>query len=144
MKMCSKCRQEKNLTDFNKNGKRLSSWCKSCTSQHYKDNKQKHRATMIAWEEKRNKQLRDIAVQRLSKGCVDCGQNNILTLEFDHREGKSNRDHSIARLMNARCSPERLIEELEKTEVRCANCHRIKTSYETWNSWRIQYLTEEL
>lgn len=142
MKICTRCKEDKELSQFGKSGTRFSSWCKSCHSEYYRLNRDRHKKSMILWEKRRNKELRDIVINRMIDGCIDCGQKNILTLEFDHKDGKEKREHSIAKLMNSRCSPERLIQELDKCEVRCANCHRIKTSYETWNSWRLEYLTE--
>ena len=140
MKTCSRCKIEKPLTDFG-GIKRVNSWCKNCCSEYYRQNKDSHKRSMQQWEKERNKELRDIAFDYLKSGCIDCGETNILTLEFDHKDAKMGRENSVARLMNKRCNPEKLIEEIKKCEIRCANCHRIKTSYGVWNSWRIEYLT---
>lgn len=58
--------------------------------------------------------------------CVDCGEQDSLTLQFDHTHGKL--DH-ISWLVGSGCSPLRLHQELEKCQVRCANCHRRRTAH---------------
>ncbi len=58
-----------------------------------------------------------------SHPCVDCGNSDIRVLEFDHVRG-------IKLLTIANTSSfsfSRLVEEIDKCDVRCANCHRIKT-----------------
>jgi hypothetical protein len=55
---------------------------------------------------------------------VDCGLNEISVLDFDHVGKKRANVVSLAR---EGCSLERLIEEIEQCEVRCANCHRRRT-----------------
>ena len=61
---------------------------------------------------------------KLQRGCVDCGYNkHPAALHFDHVRGTK------SFLVGARklCSRERMIEEMSKCEVRCANCHAIRT-----------------
>lgn len=65
--------------------------------------------------------------------CVNCGNTNIICLEFDHVRGQ--KVNSISRLLS-NCASWRTVEtELSKCEVRCANCHRIKTG-ERGGFWR--------
>ena len=59
-----------------------------------------------------------------SHPCVDCGESDMVVLEFDHVRG--NKYGEISRLRKNN-SIERLKEEIAKCEVRCANCHRRKT-----------------
>ena len=57
--------------------------------------------------------------------CVDCGEGNPLVLDFDHVRGK--KFANISRMVQCSYSVEKLKEEIRKCEVRCSNCHRIKT-----------------
>ena len=67
-----------------------------------------------------------IVLQRLREAaCVDCGLTDPLVLQFDHLESKTK---DIAALVRSACSSQRLINELNKCEVRCANCHRRRTA----------------
>jgi hypothetical protein len=62
---------------------------------------------------------------KVERGCTDCGFNaHPAALDFDHRPGES-KLFNVASNMNY--SMERLLSEIAKCDVRCANCHRIKT-----------------
>jgi len=58
----------------------------------------------------------------LSHPCIDCGESDIIVLEFDHVRGKKVLEICIA--VNRCWSIARLEGEISKCEVRCANCHR--------------------
>ena len=60
---------------------------------------------------------------KMKTGCIDCGYNvNPAALEFDHVKEKS---FNISD--GAFKSWYEVFEEIAKCELRCANCHRIKT-----------------
>jgi len=64
-----------------------------------------------------------LAMLKLEKGCADCGYDkDPAALDFDHVGEKS---FSIGD--NRLISWERLLPEIDKCEVVCANCHRIRT-----------------
>lgn len=58
--------------------------------------------------------------------CVDCGESDILVLQFDHRDPRTKRFN----LSNAssRYSLEEVMEEIAKCDVVCANCHCRRTA----------------
>ena len=58
--------------------------------------------------------------------CVDCGEADPLVLEFDHVRGV--KSGNISQMMAYCVSEARLLEEIAKCEVRCANCHRRVTA----------------
>jgi ribosomal protein S27E len=57
-----------------------------------------------------------------SHPCIDCGESDHVVLEFDHVRGEKVK--SISKMVATTYSLESLIKEIEKCEVRCANCHR--------------------
>ena len=57
--------------------------------------------------------------------CVDCGQSDPRVLDFDHVNTKR---HNISTLLKKEYSWETILEEAKNCEVRCANCHRVKTA----------------
>jgi transposase-like protein len=57
--------------------------------------------------------------------CVDCGEGDPLVLEFDHIRDK--RD-AVTRLAWHGCSLATIDTEVDKCEIRCANCHRRATA----------------
>jgi hypothetical protein len=53
---------------------------------------------------------------------MDCGEKDVRVLEFDHVRGKKGFD-----IGNWRCfGMLRLLEEIAKCDVVCANCHLIR------------------
>ncbi len=60
--------------------------------------------------------------------CVDCNESNPVVLKFDHVRGI--KDIPIAKAIRRQFSITRLQREIDKCDVRCANCHRIKTAGE--------------
>lgn len=59
--------------------------------------------------------------------CVDCGETDPRVLDFDHI---SNKKHNVSTLLRKEYSWDSILEEANKCEVRCANCHRKKTAIE--------------
>jgi hypothetical protein len=67
-----------------------------------------------------------LVLERLAKAaCMDCGVADMLVLQFDHR-GEKTRD--IGWFASSGCSQHRIADELDKCDVRCANCHRRRTA----------------
>ena len=129
MKTCTKCQKELQDNEFawkNKASKTKSSSCKSCNREyqrkHYINNKKdyinkavKNKAKVSAENrEKRRKYL-------LEHPCIDCGETDLVVLQFDHVRGKKR--NIVANLVNDGYSWETVSIEIEKCEVRCANCH---------------------
>lgn len=58
----------------------------------------------------------------LNHACVDCGESDPIVLEFDHIN--DNKAYNIADMIRDALSIKTIQEEIDKCEVRCANCHR--------------------
>ena len=61
-----------------------------------------------------------------TKTCVDCKENNPIVLEFDHKR-PSKKFKPISDMLSGHYSWKSVLNEIKKCEIRCANCHRIKT-----------------
>jgi len=59
--------------------------------------------------------------------CVDCGEQDPLVLEFDHVRGR--KKGNIAQMAHTHVW-ETVLQEIEKCDVRCANCHRRKSAHQ--------------
>ena len=60
---------------------------------------------------------------KLELGCTDCGYNaNPEALDFDHLE-----DKKMAVAHGTLASWPKVLNEMAKCEIVCANCHRIRT-----------------
>ena len=75
----------------------------------------------------RRKKTQDVLSQiKLDSGCVDCGYNNHpVALDFDHID-PSTKKFCISKGLSSR-KLETVLKEVAKCEIRCANCHRIKS-----------------
>jgi hypothetical protein len=62
----------------------------------------------------------------LAHPCVDCGNKDILVLEFDHVTG--NKDFNIVEFARTHLNLNKVKAEVAKCEVRCVNCHRKMTN----------------
>lgn len=142
--ICTKCKLSKPSDEFNwkiKN-KRKSLHCKICSRKYIKEHYNNNKHYYLNKAKKRNKILRQSSHQYIvsflkSHPCIDCGENNILVLEFDHKHRKDKFD-SVSQMIKRRLSVKKIAEEIRKCEVRCSNCHRIKTEIEN-NSWKLKY-----
>lgn len=72
---------------------------------------------------KRNKDIkRFLAEYKIEKGCKDCGyKKHHSALEFDHIKGKKEINMAFAKSIN------QAKREIEKCDVVCSNCHRVRT-----------------
>ena len=71
--------------------------------------------------------------------CVDCGEDRIPTLQFDHIDPALKR-FNITEAVRRRVGLATLQVEINKCEVRCANCHAIKTSRD--QGWYVRLDTD--
>lgn len=141
MKICNKCQETKDISEFrnrklSKDGKH--SWCKVCCDVHkkvwYEKNKKKYRKLASIWAKKRKVEIQNFLIEFLQNHpCIDCNETNIVVLDFDHR---GNKKYNISNMMSS--SLIKVKEEISKCDIRCANCHRIKTSKQfNWHKSRI-------
>ncbi len=113
-------------------------WCKYCQATANKDHYRNNKKDYLNRALNRNARVKTENRQRLyaylsEHPCVDCGATDVRILEFDHVRGK--KSANIAELLNNAASWSTIEKEIAKCEVRCANCHRIKTT-ERGSWWR--------
>lgn len=150
-KQCTRCRLTKPLTEFWNNKSKsdgLQSVCKECKKTHqrsyYKNNKDKFRIDPVTRATNRRKILqaaREFLANYLnSHPCADCGESDIIVLQFDHQHSKS---ANIADMLVNGSSIKRLQNEVEKCDVVCANCHIRRTTIQLgW--WKQEFITKNL
>lgn len=96
------------------------------SKKHYEANKENIKRRSSA----RNKLQRDKNIAYVNEikritPCVDCGCINPVLLEFDHVRGK--KEKCISNMVRGAYSIDTIQKEIDKCEVRCANCHRLIT-----------------
>ena len=140
MKRCYTCKTDKDKSEFNKNRGRkdgLNSICKECSRErskrYYRENKEHHKKVTTARKKIHIEKSRKYVYSYLcNNSCVDCGENDPIVLEFDHMRDKHK---NLSRMVSDGNSIDSIKKEIEKCEVRCANCHRRKTA--TDQGWYI-------
>ena len=131
-KRCYRCHEVKPIEDFawrRKQKGQRDSFCRPCRSaygkEHYAANRQRYidqaRASKDAIRLERTRFLLDFFK---SHPCVDCGERDAVVLEFDHVGDKS---FSIGAKL-VQFAWQTILDEIEKCEVVCANCHRRRTA----------------
>lgn len=64
---------------------------------------------------------------KVQRGCADCGYNaHAAALDFDHLPG-TQKCGEVGRMATWDETVDAALAEIEKCEVVCANCHRIRT-----------------
>jgi hypothetical protein len=126
MKVCTKCNEQKTLENFSwkdKNRGRKASECKSCHKimrlAYYQANKTKERQranhrrmNLKAW-------YRDL---KKTLCCHKCRESHPAILHFHHKVSNQ-KELEISIAINHGWSKERILKEMNKCEVLCANCH---------------------
>ncbi len=82
---------------------------------------------------RRRKKLKTIMEEMKSKACNDCGETYPpYVMEFDHLDGHE-KVESISKMINKERPIQMILDELQKTEPICTNCHRIRTYEKSHN-----------
>lgn len=126
MKKCSKCKEDHEGS---------SSYCKKCSNEIHReqyelDPKYKERKRLQK-QEFTNKNRKYVYEYLCNHSCIDCGEYDPIVLEFDHRDNKFKGVSD----MIPNYSLQKIKEEIDKCDVRCANCHRRKTA-KTFNYYQ--------
>ncbi len=145
MKICSKCKIDKDLDQFNKNKAKhdgLQTFCRDCShikfKEYYEKNKESHKQSIYDRRDKLKSIARAFLVDYFqTHPCVDCQNSDIRVLEFDHLGDKIK---GIGRLVAEGYSLDVISREMKKCEVRCRNCHQIKTFERMGGTWHDNYL----
>ena len=135
MKRCWSCKKEKEEKKFSRRKSRrngITTECKKCASKRVariyhemKNNKEwlkrKYNSRHKGLDRNRNFVMRFLE----GKKCTDCPNLDTRVFEFDHVKGKKFKD--INKMVAGGYSLKVLIKEIEKCDIVCANCHRIRT-----------------
>lgn len=131
MKTCTICKSQKELTEFSNNKTKpdgKNNMCKGCKKEYnrgyYSLTKDIHNPKRYSRRDKVREGLKDfIKEYKESRPCSDCGNfYPSFVMDFDHQRDKS---FNIGGVVAS--SLQVLIAEIEKCELVCSNCHRIRT-----------------
>lgn len=128
-KICKTCQQEKPTSAFAhhaRNRDRLQGSCKACQAESarasYRRNPQRQRSNVAA----RLAEARSVVDSLKSNPCTDCGLSfPPVCMDFDHLGEKF---EGIARMVRRGFALNKILAEIAKCELVCANCHRLRTA----------------
>lgn len=132
IEFCSKCETIKHPNEFGWKDKAKGvrhSYCLDCQRQmsraHYQKNKQ-------AYLDRNNRRMQEVMARidelKASTPCADCGQyfKSKIT-DFHHRD--SGEKYKIVSQMRTKTTLPKILKEIAKCDLLCANCHRERTFY---------------
>lgn len=127
-KICSICKEKKSLDSFSwknkKNGTKASE-CKVChrtqRQLYYKNNREIEKLRVNKSRRERVKKNR-LIIRNLKNACEICGEDRWYCLDFHHKN-KKNKEYNINEMLY-NFSINRILKEIKKCQVVCANCHR--------------------
>jgi hypothetical protein len=130
---CYSCKEEKWPSDFPINRTRpdgLGTMCKACKKvynvAYYADTKERRNPGRAERRQRVRREAREHVFAYLGEHpCVDCGETDIVVLDFDHQGDKT---HEINAMIHAGRSWGEILAEIEKCEVVCSNDHRRRTA----------------
>ena len=145
-KRCSTCKQWKPLDEFHRNRRRrdgLQVCCKPCNiavnQRWYRNNPSVRAERMDDYaRQRREATLRRVLEYLREHPCVDCGEADPIVLEFDHLRDKVS---NISAMASSSQPWDKILAEIAKCEVVCANCHRRRTAIRL-NSFRYRAALE--
>lgn len=133
MKTCCRCKEQKPFTEFHRRGNGYQAACKGCRKvidrEHYLKGPARHysvrkerRDSLAAW------------VLSLKDGlpCTDCNTvYHFSAMQWDHVRGE--KEFNVSEMPRLGCSREKILAEVEKCDLVCANCHAVRTYNRRFN-----------
>jgi hypothetical protein len=129
MKTCTKCGIEKDLSEFARRKNLFNSMCKVCKKAYnltwYQNNSRTHKANVRKNNDRYRESIKEVVDAIKSVPCSDCkGTFPPFVMDFDHRSDKT---MNVSRMVAGCYKVASVLKEIEKCDVVCANCHRVRT-----------------
>ena len=128
-KVCSRCKQEKPLDEFSLS-RRTSrqAYCRLCANEVGRENYHANKERYFQLARDRDRRLDELINSYKAQPCADCGESYPpYVMDFDHGDG-ADKEEKISTMRRRRMAFAKIIAEIEKCEVVCANCHRERTN----------------
>ena len=126
MKTCCRCKIEKTEMEFNKKSisvDGLERYCKDCHREknrlHYARTKEKYIASAKRYKQNLKNWFKEL---KGSLKCEMCGETKPWRLTF-HHSNPLEKETEISSMVQNHCSKKRILQEINKCQVLCHNCH---------------------
>ena len=120
--VCSKCKIDRKLNEFSK---RKKGYCLPCNRKYQRFHYLTHKTRYRRQRTERKLAIKELINLEKSKPCTDCRKKYpYCVMDFDH---KSDKKFNVSQGLVEGYSWERIKKEIDKCELVCANCHRIRT-----------------
>ena len=127
MKICSCCKVEKSLVEFNKYKRSKDGYdyrCKSCQRESNKTWSDTNWNKKIQQQAERRQALQQrVRDYKSERGCTCCDESDEMCLELHHLD-PSEKELNPADMATRGWSWERMLSEIQKCVVVCSNCHK--------------------
>ncbi len=128
MKRCLKCGETKPFDAFHRGGRDgWQAWCKTCRKVYDHADHQKTKGLRVRQKRVLKRKSADwLRALKDGRPCVDCGGVfHPEAMHFDHRP-ESGKEFDVG-FGNGRYSRARVLAEIAKCDLVCANCHAVRT-----------------
>ena len=138
-KQCTKCKEVKDFTEFRKNKTKKDGHhhvCKQCMNAYWKKDYQENTEKYAG----RNKARRDgwrtffVSIKE-GKECGECGETHPATLDYHHID-PTEKEFRVSKMWTQALNEknkQKVLDEILKCVVLCANCHRkLHWNYENY------------
>lgn len=131
-KYCIGCEQTLSWSEFGPHKRnKLQARCRNCTKKYQKEwhqrNKKRRLLQIKQYKDRKKQEMLDYVNLLKQKPCMDCGQCfPPIAMDFDHRNADE-KDFCVSVLTCSYTSLDKLSKEIEKCDLVCACCHRIRT-----------------
>lgn len=123
-KCCSRCGEDKPLDKFPKSKGKVRQPCRKCQRLYVRAHYNKNRKYYLEKQKARKEGIRAWILEIKSKlSCIRCGESHIACTEFHHRDLEQ-KEEELSNVAGRGWKKERILEEIEKCDVLCSNCHR--------------------
>lgn len=124
VKICKRCGVEKPLDDFPQKAGYRQKTCKECYNKAQKEYREKNEFYKTDYQKSRTHANKMKAVEMFGNRCRDCNQSFPAYVYDFHHIFPHEKEISPNKLMSR--TWDRVLVELNKCVMLCANCHRIR------------------
>ena len=129
MKTCTKCKTDKELSEFNKNKRKKDGYqniCRECgklrSRQYYTENREHHKQVVLDRNNRIRKENKKRVYEIKSLGCTQCSENDPRCIDFHHTD--DNKEYNVSWMVVNGYGWDKIQTEIDKCIRLCSNCHR--------------------